>query len=95
MDNWNYDRAVVYIDAIPDPVSRRLTKLFFDQLLFLQSSREAYPECEFDLLFFVKAVCKVTCQPKLLQVNLEQGDRNPGWDAIARLMEEWKDGGGT
>jgi hypothetical protein len=84
--NWNYDKSIAYIESLEDPVARRLTKLFLDSLVIFVAEKRGYPESEFDLLFFVRALSAVTCHKELLVQVLDGKGFDPGWDAINEVF---------
>jgi hypothetical protein len=82
MDNWNYDKAIAFIDSIKNPVAQRVTRLFLDRLTLLVHRQEAAPRGEFDLLFFVKAIAAVADAGDLLRMVLDGAEIDAGWRAI-------------
>ena len=86
MDNWNYDKAVAFVASIPDPASKRLTKLFLDKLAYFVSQKLGYPEGDFDLLFFVQAVAQISGDGRLLRRVIDGENIDQGWAAIVEEM---------
>jgi hypothetical protein len=88
MDNWNYDKAVAFVATIPDPISRRLTKLYLDRLIVFVSQKQGYPEGEFDLHFFVKVMANISGDKHLLRRVIDGEEIHDAW---ATIMEEMKE----
>ena len=88
MENWNYDKAVEFVASIPNPVSRRLTKLFLDRLTILVARKEGYPADEFDLLFFVQVVADVSKDVQSLIKIIDGEDTDHGWPAIVEDLDK-------
>ena len=82
MNNWNYDKAVAFVASIPNPINRRLTKLFLDRTILYACEKRGYPEGEFDLLFFAQAVAEVPGDGQLLRRVIDGEDIDQGWAAI-------------
>lgn len=83
MDNWNFDKAVAFVDAIQNPISRRLTRLFLDAAVVNAAKKVSCPEAEFDLLFFVTVVSNVTVnEVQLLKSILAGENMDAGWEAL-------------
>lgn len=89
MHNWNYDNAIAFVESIPDPVSRGLTKLFLDRLILFVAQKQGYPESDFDLLFFVRAISTVTCEPELLRMVLEGNELDKGWGSASDFFKKF------
>ena len=88
MDNWNYEKAKEYVASIENEVTRSMTSLFLNQLTILTLQREAAPETEFDLLFYVKMVSKIVGDGKLIQMCLNGEPLDAGWEAVAEAFGE-------
>lgn len=89
MDNWNYDKAIDFIESIPDSVAKRLTKVFLDNVSWFVHRKKGYPESEFDLLFFVRSTFELASDTSLLRSIL---DGNPltdeAWDIIGDEIDK-------
>lgn len=87
MENWNFDKAVAFVDAIQNPVSRRLTRLFLDTAVLHAAKKVTRPNAEFDLLFFVTVISHVTVSEVELVQNILDGDNiDAGWEALAEVL---------
>jgi hypothetical protein len=88
MNNWNYEEAKQFVDAIENDVTRTMTSLFLNQLVILALQRYAAPETDFDLLFFVKIVSKIAGDPKLMQMCLNGEPLDVGWEGFAEAFSD-------
>jgi hypothetical protein len=89
MENWNYDAARAHADNIEDPTTRRLTQFFLTKLVFLAMSKYAVPEnSEFDLLYYVKIIERISEQHDLIRRILEGEDLDAPWKTLADEFEE-------
>lgn len=87
MINWNFDKAVAFVDAIQDPISRRLTRLFLDSAVVHAARKISRPEAEFDLLFFVTVISQVTVNEVELLPKILAGENiDAGWEALADVL---------
>lgn len=87
MDNWNFDKAVAYIDTIQDPISRGLTRLFLDAAVVHAAKRVSRPEADFDLLFFAAVVSQVSVNELGLIHSILAGEQiDTGWETLADAL---------
>lgn len=92
MTDWNEGKARDFIKTIANPITRRLTLLFLDELIvryvYSQQKPEAgfdlqKPEGEFDLLFYVKIISRIVEQHELLRMVLDGKSIDEGWEGVA------------
>jgi hypothetical protein len=91
MKNWNYDNAVKHIAAIEDVSVRKVVQLFLSDLVRVVVQKTAYPEGEFDLLFYTKVITKIAEEHEVVRKCLEGIEFDAGWSAIAEVFSESKE----
>lgn len=74
MHSSNHQKAEDYVTKIEDTVVRRMVGYFLQQVLVTVAKREARPEEDFDLEFYVKVVHNALRHPDLIQRFLDGED---------------------
>ncbi len=93
MKDWNSDKAMAFVNAIEDPISKRLTRLFLDAAIFYSAKKATSPEADFDLFFFVTVVSQVTITDlKSLKLVLAGENIDAGWEAVVDELDRIFDG---
>lgn len=88
MENWNYESAKNFVEAIDNEVTKTITSTFLNEAVAVSLQRTAAPEKDFDLLFFVRVVSRIAGDHKLLRMCLNGDVLDAGWEGVAEAFSE-------